>query len=135
MKHKTIKDGDENITKSVELTQMELKVLYNECVSILDTLPQMMTFHDAAKKLKMAIKSEETCNCDTLFYGVNEVMGIQRLEPSPAMEKGIGIELYVQGIGKDSEDNMVLFIDDFLLNYLTSEYKLLKKSEKKISNF
>jgi len=126
MKHKMIKEGDEDITKSVELTQMELKVLYNECVGVLEDMPQMMTFHDAAKKLKKVIKQDVDCGCDDqpIFYGVNEFMGVTRVN-----DTCIGIELVVQGTD-GPEDKMVLIVDEFFFDMIKTEIKYLKKSEK-----
>jgi len=132
MKHKMIKEGDEDITKSVELTQMELKVLYNECVSVLEDMPEMKTFYDAAKKLKKAIKQDVDCGCDDepIFYGVNEFMGVTRVN-----DTCLGIELVVQGTDGPTEDKMVLIIDEFFFDMIKKEIKYLKKNEKIVNKF
>lgn len=119
---------DSNEFNRINLSTMELKVIYNHFIDVLEDIPDMVTYRSVVEKI--AKKLDDDCKCD-YFYGVNDINNMDWSFSEGMGSVEIAVDVNVQSTHSTEAEDMVLFFSPDQLDVIKEVDKQMRKTYKK----
>lgn len=121
--------NDRHELNKINLTTMELKVIYNHFIDVLEDIPEMVTYKSVVDKIKERL--DDDCKCD-YFYGVNDINNMDWTYSEGLEGVQIAVDVNVQSTQTSESEDMVLFFSPEQIDIIKVVDKEMRKSYKKL---